>query len=221
MYRSRALNRNISPQELAGLQAVLAVIRAVATHDDVARIALCEHPSWAPLHILLGLVSCSIDISLKTDLLLTLAALSKSKETALQLWVNLEASQIITTIPYNTELPSSIESEIDKTESRNETYPLTQAILELMYTLSSTIMPRNLGAGPRKSGIHPYFNFVLESIFLIFYNRYVYCNYLRLSNSNICMILVRSLPQNLQGRRGKMDCGRKVSEIVRLLCASI
>lgn len=174
VYRSRALNRNISPQELAGLQAVLAVIRAVATHDDVARIALCEHPSWAPLHILLGLVSCSIDISLKTDLLYTLAALGKSKETALQLWVNLEASQIITTIPSTnafSTVPRGIESEIDKTESRNETYPLTQAILELLYTLSSTIMPRNLGAGPRKPGIIPYFNFILESIFLKFYNR--------------------------------------------------
>lgn len=145
----------------------------MATHDDVARIALCDHPSWAPLHIFLGLVGCSIDISLKTDLLLTLAALGKSKETALQLWVNLEASQIITTIPstHISTVPSGIESEIDKTESRNETYPLTQAILELLYTLSSTIMPRNLGAGPRKPGIIPYFNFILESIFLKFYNR--------------------------------------------------
>lgn len=174
VYRSRALNRNISPQELAGLQAVLAVIKAVATHDEVARIALCEHPSWAPIHILLGLVSCSIDIALKTDLLLTLAALAKSKETAMQLWINLEATQIITTVPTTqafSTVPRGIESEIDKTESRNETYPLTQAILDLLYTLCSTIMPRNLGSGPRKPGIIPYFNFILESIFLKFYNR--------------------------------------------------
>lgn len=174
VYRSRVLNRSISPQELAGLQAVLSVIRAVATHDEVARIALCEHPSWVPLHIFLGLVSCSIDISLKTDLLLTLAALGKSKETAMQLWINLEASQIITTIPTTqtfSTVPRGIESEIEKTESRNETYPLTQAILELLYTLSNTIVPRNLGAGARKPGIIPYFNFILESIFLKFYNR--------------------------------------------------
>lgn len=174
VYRSRALNRNINPQEIAGLQAVLAVIRAVATHDEVARIALCEHPSWAPLHILLGLVSCSIVIPLKTDLLLTLAALGKSKETAMQLWLNLEATQIIATIPTThsfSTVARGIESEIDKTESRNETYPLTQAILELLYTLISTILPKNLGAGPRKPGLVPYFNFVLESIFLKFYNR--------------------------------------------------
>ena len=92
----------------------------------------------------------------------------------LNIKVNLEASQIITTIPSTnafSTVPRGIECEIDKTESRNETYPLTQAILELLYTLSSTIMPRNLGAGPRKPGIIPYFNFILESIFLKFYNR--------------------------------------------------
>lgn len=174
MYRSRALSRNINPQEIAGLQAVLSVIRAVATHDEIARVALCEHPSWAPLHILLGLVGCSIVIPLKTDLLLTLAALGKSRETAMQLWMNLEASQIIATIPTThafSTVARGIESEIDMTESRNETYPLTQAILEFLHTLVSTIVPKNLGAGPRKPGIVPYFNFILESIFLKFYNR--------------------------------------------------
>lgn len=99
VYRNRAINRNINPQEIAGLQAVLHVIRSVASHDEVARIALCEHPSWAPLHVLLGLISCSIVIQLKIDLILTLAALGKSRETAIQLWINLEASQIIVTVP--------------------------------------------------------------------------------------------------------------------------
>lgn len=93
------MSRNINPQEIAGLQAVLQVIRAVASHDGVARIALCEHPSWAPLHVLLGLISCSIIVPLKADLVLTLAALGKSVETAVQLWNTLEASQIISTIP--------------------------------------------------------------------------------------------------------------------------
>lgn len=174
MYRNRVLNRNINPQEIEGLQAVLGVIRAVAIHDEVARIALCEHPSWNPLQILLGLVSCSIVIPLKTELLLTLAALGKSKETALQLWVNLEASQIISTIPTTnafSTVSSGIESEIEKTECRNETYPLSQAVLEFLHTLSTTVLPRNLGAGPRRAGIYPYFQFVLESIFLKFNNR--------------------------------------------------
>lgn len=174
MYRNRILNRNINPQEIEGLQAVLGVIRAVATHDEIARIALCEHPSWNPLQILLGLVSCSIVIPLKTDLLLTLAALGKSKETALQLWINLEASQIITTIPTTNAFSTvarGLESEIEKTECRNETYPLTFAVLEFLYTLSTTVVPRNLGAGPRRSGMYPYFQFIVETVFLKFYNR--------------------------------------------------
>lgn len=91
--------RLISPQEMAGLQAVLSVIRAVAGHDEFARIALCDHPNWQPLVVLLGLVGCSVPIPLKTELLLTLSALAKSKQTALQLWQNLETSQIIQTIP--------------------------------------------------------------------------------------------------------------------------
>lgn len=173
VYRNRALNRNINPQEIEGLQAVLGVIRGVAIQDDVARIALCEHPSWNPLQILLGLVSCSIQLSLKTELLLTLAALGKSKETALQLWINLEASQIITTVPTTNAFSVSrgIESEIDKTESRNETYPLTHAVLDFLYTLSTTVLPRSLGAGPRRAGIYPYYQFVIDTIFLKFNNR--------------------------------------------------
>jgi nuclear pore complex protein Nup205 len=68
VYRSRVISRNINPQEIAGLQTVLDLIRAVAENDEVARIALCEQPSWAPLHVLLGLVSCSILIPLKSNL---------------------------------------------------------------------------------------------------------------------------------------------------------
>lgn len=162
-------------KELVGLQAILAVTRAVATHDDVARIALCEHPMWNPLQSLPDLVSCSIPISLKADLLLTLAALSKSKENTLQLWLKLEASQIIATIPSTNGLrtvPLSIENDIDQTENRNATYPLTQAILKLLHSLFSSMMPRNLGAGSRKAGVKPYFDFILEKIFLKLHHRY-------------------------------------------------
>lgn len=172
IYKSRVLNRSINPQEIAGLHAVLAVIRAVATHDEVARIALCEHPSWAPLHTLLGLLGCSVPITLKADLLLTLAALGKSKDTAIQLWNNIEASQIIMTVPTTSAYTvRGLESEIEQIESRNEVYPLTQAILDFLYTLSITAVPRNLGGGPRKPGLDPYLTFIIDTIFLRFYNR--------------------------------------------------
>lgn len=48
------MNRNISPQEIEGMRAVLEVLRTVACHDEVARIAICEHPNWNPLYTLIG-----------------------------------------------------------------------------------------------------------------------------------------------------------------------
>ena len=71
----------------------------VTENDEMARVALCDNPSWAPLTVLLGLVSCSVPIPLKAELLLTLGALAKSPDTAATLWHNLEASQILTTVP--------------------------------------------------------------------------------------------------------------------------
>lgn len=172
IYHSRALSRLISPQEIAGLQAVLEVVQAVADHDDVARTALCEHPGWAPLHTLLGLVGCSVVIPLKADLLRALAALAKSKETALHLWNNLEASQIIVTVPTTAAFTNrGIESELEEIEARNETYPLTIATLELLYNLSAAVIPKNLGSGTRKPGLNPYVTFVIDTIFLRFYSR--------------------------------------------------
>jgi len=71
----------------------------VSENDEMARVALCDNPNWAPLSVLLGLVSCSVPIPLKAELLLTLAALAKTPSTAAALWHNLEASQILTTVP--------------------------------------------------------------------------------------------------------------------------
>ncbi|XP_055390089.1 nuclear pore complex protein Nup205 [Condylostylus longicornis] len=172
IYRNRALNRTINPQEIEGLHSVLEIIRVVANYDEIARISLCEHPNWAPLHVLIGLLSCSVPISLKADIMLTLSTLGKSKDTATQLWNNLEASQIIRTIPTTSIYCSGgLEAEIEQNESRNEIYPLTRATLDLFYTLVTVGVPRNLGVSPRKPGLDPYLTFIVDVIFLKFYNR--------------------------------------------------
>lgn len=93
------VNGHITPCALAGLQAMLAIIQAVAAHDDLTRIALCEHQIWTPLDTLLDLVCFPIDLTLKMYLLSTLAALEKSEVTALQLWEENEESQSVTTLP--------------------------------------------------------------------------------------------------------------------------
>lgn len=64
-----------------------------------------------------------------------------------------------------------IKTELEQVESRNETYPLTQALLDFLYTLATTAVPKNLGAGPRHPGLDPYVTFVLDTIFLRFYDR--------------------------------------------------
>lgn len=99
VYRHQRCPKGITPQEIQGLHSVLAVIKMVADKDEFSRMALCENPNWAPLTVLLGLVSCSVPILLKADLLNTLAALAKTPTLAATLWHNLEASQILTTIP--------------------------------------------------------------------------------------------------------------------------
>ncbi|XP_030766141.1 nuclear pore complex protein Nup205 [Sitophilus oryzae] len=173
VYRSRSgYHKGVSPQELDGLHAVLLLIRTVAEHDEFSRLALCEHPGWSPLTILLGLISCSVPIPLKSDLLLTLSSLSKSSENASQMWENLEASQILVTIPTTSSYaPRGIQTELEEIESRMEEYPLTRALLKLLDTLTNFGIPRTLGAGPRKPGFDPYLSFIINSVFLKYNSR--------------------------------------------------
>ncbi|CAH1259504.1 unnamed protein product [Diabrotica balteata] len=173
VYMSRAtFHKGVSPQELEGLHAVLELIRAVAEHDEFSRLALCEHPGWSPLTVLLGLVTCSVPIPLKADLLLTLAALAKSSENATQTWENLEASQILVTIPTTSSyVPRGIQTELEEIESRMEEYPLTRAMLKLIDELTNFGIPRMLGAGPRNPGFDPYLSFIINSVFNKHYSR--------------------------------------------------
>ncbi|XP_019753417.1 nuclear pore complex protein Nup205 [Dendroctonus ponderosae] len=173
VYRLRpGYHKGVNPQELEGLQAVLLLIRTVADQDQFVRLAICEHPGWTPLNVLLGLVSCSVPLPFKADLLLTLASLSKSVSNANRMWNNLEASQILVTIPTTSSyVPKGIETELDEIESRLEEYPLTRAVLCLLDTLTNFEIPRTLGAGPRKPGFEPYFDFIINSVFLKFNSR--------------------------------------------------
>ncbi|KAK5642892.1 hypothetical protein RI129_009059 [Pyrocoelia pectoralis] len=172
MYRRAIHHKGITPQEIKGLHAVLKLIRTIAEYDDFSRLALCEHPGWAPLTILLGLVGCSVPITIKADLLLTLAALSKSPETAAQTWNNLEVSQLLITIPTTSSYqPRGLQTELDEIESRMEEYPLTNALLKLLDVLTDSGIPRTLGAGPRKPGFDPYLTFIVNSVFLKFNSR--------------------------------------------------
>lgn len=191
VYRNRAsYHKGVSPQELEGLQAVLLLIRTVAEHDEFSRLALCEHPGWSPLTILLGLISCSVPIPLKAELLVTLAVLSKSSENAAQMWENLEASQILVTIPTTSSYaPRGIQTELEEIESRVEEYPLTRAFLKLLDSLTNFGIPRTLGAGPRQPGFDPYLSFIMNSVFLKFHTRSYRNNAEKWEVANLCLRL--------------------------------
>ncbi|XP_067638350.1 nuclear pore complex protein Nup205 isoform X3 [Eurosta solidaginis] len=170
-YKSH-INRCINPQEMEALQAVLEVIRCVANYDELSRIAICENPNWAALQILLGLLSCPVPLVLKGNILETLSALGKSKETATILWNIIESAQIIPTFPtQGSHCECNLQTEIEQNESRLEKYPLSRGILDLVYSLLNADIPKNLGADQRKPGVQPYVTFVIDEIFFKFYDR--------------------------------------------------
>ncbi|XP_037955762.1 uncharacterized protein LOC119685527 [Teleopsis dalmanni] len=65
----------------------------------------------------------------------------------------------------------NLQVEIEQNECRLEIYPLTQSILDLLYTLIKMGIPNNLGSGSRKPGMEPYLTFIVNEIFLKFNTR--------------------------------------------------
>ncbi|XP_068141155.1 nuclear pore complex protein Nup205 [Drosophila tropicalis] len=172
IYRSRTIPRSMTQRETEHLLAVMGIIQSVTEYDEISRLMICEHSNWQTPQVLLGLVTCSTPLVLKAKLLFTLAALAKSKDTARAIWFHLEESQIIPTIPVaTTYTQSSLAEEIEQNESRLETYEMSRGILHLLHTLMTTHMPKSLGVGTRKPGYDAYFNFILDTILLKFYNR--------------------------------------------------
>ncbi|EDV91738.1 nuclear pore complex protein Nup205 [Drosophila grimshawi] len=173
IYRSRPMPRNIAPSETEIMISVLGIVQAVADNDEISRIVICEHVNWQTPQVLLGLLACTTSVALKGQILLTLAALSKSKESARSIWFHLEESQVIPTMTKNSSAYASfsLAEEIVQNECRMETYKLSRGVLQLLNTLMTTHMPHRLGAGQRKGGYDPYLHFVIDKIFLKFYNR--------------------------------------------------
>ncbi|XP_054940792.1 nuclear pore complex protein Nup205 isoform X2 [Physeter macrocephalus] len=86
-------SRGITQKEQDGLIAFLQLTSTIITWSENARLALCEHPQWTPVVVILGLLQCSIPPVLKAELLKTLAAFGKSPEIAASLWQSLEYTQ--------------------------------------------------------------------------------------------------------------------------------
>uniref|UniRef100_A0A8C8VRA0 Nucleoporin 205 n=1 Tax=Pelusios castaneus TaxID=367368 RepID=A0A8C8VRA0_9SAUR len=170
-YRHLPL-RGITQKEQDGLIAFLQLTTTIVKWSENARLALCEHPQWTPVVIILGLLQCSIPPILKAELLETLTAFGKSPEIAASLWQSLEYAQILQTVRAPGQRQATgIEVELNEVESRCEEYPLTRAFCQLISTLVESSFPSNLGAGLRPPGFDPYLQFLRDTVFLRFRTR--------------------------------------------------
>ncbi|XP_019370536.1 PREDICTED: nuclear pore complex protein Nup205 [Gavialis gangeticus] len=170
-YRHLPL-RGITQKEQDGLIAFLQLTTTIVKWSENARLALCEHPQWTPIVVILGLLQCSIPPILKAELLETLTAFGKSPEIAASLWQSLEYTQILQTVRTPGQRQAiGIEVELNEIESRCEEYPLTRAFCRLISTLVESSFPSNLGAGLRPPGFDPYLQFLRDSVFLRFRTR--------------------------------------------------
>ncbi|CAM4466013.1 nuclear pore complex protein Nup205 isoform X2 [Lepidochelys kempii] len=170
-YRHLPL-RGITQKEQDGLISFLQLTTTIVKWSENARLALCEHPQWTPVVVILGLLQCSIPPILKAELLGTLTAFGKSPEIAASLWQSLEYAQILQTVRAPGQRQATgIEVELNEVESRCEEYPLTRAFCQLISTLVESSFPSNLGAGLRPPGFDPYLQFLRDTVFLRFRTR--------------------------------------------------
>ncbi|XP_067090064.1 nuclear pore complex protein Nup205 isoform X1 [Osmerus mordax] len=170
-YRPPPL-RGITQREMDGLTAFLQLLANIITWSENARLALCEHPQWTPVVVMLGLLQCSVPPVLKAHLLRCLAAFAKSPEIAASLWQSLEYTQILQTVRAPGQRQAAgIEEELNEIESSCEEYPLTRAFCQLISSLVESALPVNLGAGFRAPGFQPYLTFLREAVFLPFPTR--------------------------------------------------
>ena len=198
IYR-RPLTRGISPTEVQGLASVLKLITAVCKHSEAARIAIAEHSQWQPSLVFVGLLSCAVPTGLKAEILDGLTALGMSSEVAYNIWQNIEAAQLINTIPSTSQQrPLGLFSEIEDIEARNEEYPLTRAFLRLLDGLTEHGLPEGLGQGQRLPGFRPYFNFLCDHIFHKFSTRAYKNASERWNIGTLCLKIMVKLLQDYQ-----------------------
>ncbi|XP_014204256.1 nuclear pore complex protein Nup205 [Copidosoma floridanum] len=207
VYRQRTHSKGITPSEVQGLEAVLQVVQVIANNDELSRIAFCEHPGWKVLQSIVGLVGCAMPNSFKGVLVHTLAALARSPESSRNIWENIEAAQLITTVPTTSNYSlRGVQTELEEIESRNEEYPLTRAMLQLLNVLTDFPLPRLLGLGQRSPGFDPYLHFVINSVLLRFDTRSYRNPAEKWQVANACLHILLKLanqyepaPENLLG----------------------
>ena len=155
IYRSQPLTRGISPQEVAGLTAVLELSTVLADRCEAARVAMAEHPAWSVVPTILGLIQCSVPTAIKARLVGLLSALASSPDLVHPLWSAVEGAGLMA----GNNRPGLV-AELEEVEARQEEFPLTRASLALLDRLTDTEIPGSLGAGVRAPGFQPYLSYI-------------------------------------------------------------
>ena len=163
IYRTQPLTKGISPQEVAGLSAVLDLVTVLADRSETARVAMAEHPGWSLVPTVLGLLACTVPTSIKARLVALLTALARSPDIVHPLWQALEGAGLVTGGGR-----AGLVSELEEVEARAEEFPLTRSFLGLLDRLTDSEIPGGLGAGSRAPGFQPYLALVQDSVFLKF-----------------------------------------------------
>uniref|UniRef100_A0A2P2I4J7 Nuclear pore complex protein Nup205-like n=1 Tax=Hirondellea gigas TaxID=1518452 RepID=A0A2P2I4J7_9CRUS len=167
IYRSSRSGRAITPQELDGLVSVLELLAVVVSHDEAARVDLSSRPAFSPIELCTGLLTCSVPISLKTQLIHVLAAFSKSPSVAVTVWQCMEAAGIVPAVDGTPGYANrGIKQDIEEVESRSEEFPLSQAMISLLISLVESGVPSQLATSMRGHGFNPYLQLVKQQIFI-------------------------------------------------------
>ncbi|KAF8568536.1 hypothetical protein P879_01301 [Paragonimus westermani] len=134
----------IQPEEQAGLQVVLRLVARIARMDPVARSLFASNTNWQTVPTCLGLLTCSIPLVLKADLIHVLTALSRSASIAASIWRHVVTSDLLPILHHRpgsrTPIPCGLHTEMDEVEPRAEEYPITRAFLSFVTVLAPQLI---------------------------------------------------------------------------------
>ncbi|KDO33673.1 hypothetical protein SPRG_19283 [Saprolegnia parasitica CBS 223.65] len=158
-----AVGHRFQVSEVQALDAMLQIFQSVLGNRAIVHFFL-DWPDNNVLLLFLSFLRCSIPSSLKGAVMQTLSRFVISAPLAQLLWQHLEAAQILTTT--SSAATTGIQFELEQIESMQRTYPATNGFVALLRPLFEFEFPDECGSSYRVSGNRPYFDFVIEHVFL-------------------------------------------------------
>eukprot|EP01080_Neovahlkampfia_damariscottae_P001079 gene1079-10598_t len=178
------------------LESILKLIQNVAQHSPESRKLFLSNPKWNIFGSLFGLLSCQLSSNVMGRIFRVLASFSKSPEIAAPIWAQLESVRILEIS--GTLNSAGIKYQLEEIESRNQVYDESLGFLELIKSLISQGIPKNLGKEYRIPGFAPYLSFIQQNVFCKFLDRgYKYPEQKWMIASN-CLEIFLSILENYE-----------------------